>query len=786
MASFLDLFSATDSDGASAAKYKLHYLGNHFVNQDSWVFGMAVQLIFTAFKMMAVPANALLGLVLSSGSWLDPLAEGYQQLLEPLFRIFPPWLIACLGLGIVAVSMLMSRPSSTASGLLNSDTLNRVGTALAMVIAVMVLTYNPFALVSKVLELANGFSVGLAAAVTGSAHNTTTSAGQALVDASIRTPAIALNYGREFTADCKSQWSQAMLSGQSLSENSGCFVEGQNLAGPDTVGTALFMLLLPALPMLAFSIIAAWKYVLHLSMAVICTLATGWVAAINVHRRRGFDRLSQSIALAGAHLLMAVVVSMVSVALPALCAGLATELLGLVSDAQAQAFALMLALGIGFAVSTWVLFRVTGNTSALVRVLHADANSTMEKVLGVTPKPVKLGDLGVAKFNPFTAPAPTPDAPPARNKPSPLADDPVATTRSATAIAEAADRPKGTEIVNNQITASDAAAVTQLTAAAVTVAEASGNTATAQLVVAQPAEAESAPAHRSWQLELDGSSAVPGRDVFGYFAIDTAARPNTVAGEAVDTHAPVSATPAGPPASGPDPTSAAPADVSPLAQPDRSVLRTHDDAAAPPVPGNVYADPALDSAARAVGATFTASVRGPVGRRLLPWMRGFTGEHPPNEPVPFAVPEVAQGRPLTLATATVNTAPAPGASAPDAGAGSVAVNDQQRWNRLSQRLRQIGGTRPVTSPEPAMEQPASGIGPGTNTHPGSFCAPLPDFLAGEALEAEMDEISTAMAAAGRPVRVALSPEDRRVGVRLSSDPDERVVTLANTGFGDPA
>ena len=66
MSSFLDLFPAKDSDGAPAGTYQLHYLGSAMSNHDSWIFGMATAVVYALFKIVAVAANGLLGLVLSS------------------------------------------------------------------------------------------------------------------------------------------------------------------------------------------------------------------------------------------------------------------------------------------------------------------------------------------------------------------------------------------------------------------------------------------------------------------------------------------------------------------------------------------------------------------------------------------------------------------------------------------------------------------------------------------------------------------------------------------------
>ncbi|BBX87877.1 hypothetical protein [Mycolicibacterium aubagnense] len=783
MSSFLDLFSATDSDGASAARYRLHFLGSQFHDQESWLWGMGTEGFYVLFKMAVVPANALLGLVFSSGSWLSPLSDAYQSLTAPLFAVFPPLAIACLGLGVVAISVWRSRPRATTSGMFNSETLNRIGLAIAMVVAVLVFTHDPFALMRTVLEHANEFSVGLFAKLSGSSADTTLTAGQALVDSSIRTPTIALNYSNTFSEHCNQLWSDSMTTGTALTEDSGCFVKGQNEAGPDTLATSLIMLVLPALPMLVFGFIAGWKYVVHLTMTALCVLATGWVAAANVHRRRGFDGLATVFAHAAAHLAMTVITSMVAVALPTACAGLATDLLGLATTPQTQAYALMVSLGVGFAASTWVIFRITSNKSALVRMLHADANMTLEKVLGVSSPASRL-KYTAHKFNPFAAPpVDSARSAAAGSKPTVLANDPVAATAAA---AVSVSRSKGTDGVNISASAADADAVEALSAAAASVADAAKESPSPTASATTRPDPTAPPANRTWQSPV-AEPDFTGADMFGYLVYSNGGTSTALSG-VTDDKGDAADRPAGTSsaaADSPSPT-VPPGQIEPsqhgsvLADPARTAAGAMDDAPAAPVAGNVYADPAIDAVGRNAGATFTTAEPLPFGRRVRSWMRSFT-PGPIAAPAPFAAANIQHFAPLTP------VAPQAPSSADGTDTGvrdGEPVNDQQRWNQLS-RLRNMMQRKPVTSSPAVEELPPSGIGQGDNTHPGSFSAPLPDFLATDALEAEMEDMVTAMAAAGRRISIGLDPDDRRVAVRLSSDPAQRVTRVDGEGFGDP-
>lgn len=778
MATFLDLFTADDSDGAPASSYQLHYLGSAMSNHDSWIFGMATAMVYAAFKAVAVVANGLMGLVLSSASWLDPLSELYQQITAPLYAVVPPWAIACMGLGIVAVSAMRSRPAATTSGLFNSETLDRIGVALALVMGVVVLTHDPFMLITRTMELANGFSVSIAAAVTGSGADTTLTAGQALVDNSIRTPTLALNYGAAFNDSCSAAWSTAMMSGQELSAASGCFAEGQNRAGPDTLFTALLMLIFPALPMLVFAAVAAWKYVLHLSLSVLSVVATAWVAAAAVPRRRGFESLSEMFARAVGHLVMAVVTSMVAVGLPAMVSGFASNVLGLlnIENAAGQAFALMIGLGIGFAVAAWAIVKITAKTGALVRLLKADANITLEKTLGIAP--AASMNAVFKQFKTWEW-ARDEEAKSAASKPLPAPRDAA---------------KKGTDTVPEKVSAADAAAVAALTAPAMALAEtaAAPTTTPIDVTVAGSAESRAEPTDAD-PAEL-GAAAGAVLDTRGHFtdhsaqafevdgddrAIVTDEESDGVWGEsATNADSPAGATVSGPDVDGDR----------------RSVLAGAQTLAmtftmpTTAVQGNEFADPALDAAARMVGATFVSTGRPPPAPRTLRDMLRLFRPGAPLDPVPFGTPTPVHGNALVLTDAIAATAHSAEAAS-GAADETVTVNDQATWNRGWRKHLQWarGGSQAVTSPaaEVHEDRSASGLRPGINRNPASYMAPSADFLASAAIESEIEEVGVTLAAAGHPVRITLPPEDNRLALRLSSDPDHRVVRANGMGFGDP-
>jgi len=790
MASFLDLFGVVDSDGVNAARYRLNFLGSSLSKQDSWIFGMITELVYVFFQILVIPANAFLGRALDSGSWLGPLSDAYQRFTAPLYAVVPPWAIACLGLALVAVSALRAEPALK----VGSATANRLGGALAMTATVLVLTSNPFALVSRVLELANGFSLGLAARVTGGDLSATIAPGQALVDTTVRIPTMVLNYGRELDprigAECPRLWSESMVTATPLSESSGCFSAGENVAGPTTVATAVLMLLLPALPMLVFAVVAAWKYVVHLTASVLALLATGWIAAASVHKRRGFENLTKAFAHSLAHLVIAVVTSMLAVALPATCAGIGEQLLGIVAGPSARAYVILVSLGIGFAVSTWVILKVTSNDGVLVRILDADANTTIVKLFGIDPKKMNPMEartvarqkiLDEEKANRKAAASSAAAA--GGEKPSPLAKDPVAATQGARTAQKDPDDPSVSPDV--VITA----------AAAISAADPSGPDPVVVLSATpdgglRPADGPTAPAAYADLRTVDE---------YGFFFAEGDDEDDNVAGGRAVVFATVSRVPS--PESGPGRGEAAESGTyaslsesmdklsaqaagyaNDATAADDSVLSDLRGSSAlgqedtpPPVPGNAYADPALNAAATAAGVTvFTPGAAPEPSRRLPSWLRRFTNRRAASER--GSVPDVEYGPPLSVPQSSPAGDANPKVNIED----GEQLTDQQRWNRLRRMKGLVQRTAGKMTPPSAASLKA-----GSNTHPGSYVAPMADFLSAEALQDEITTATEVFGAAGVKVNVAVAPSDRRIGIRLSSDPDERVLPRGSKGFGDP-
>ena len=233
-----------------------------------------------------------------------------------------------------------------------------------------------------------------------------------------------------------------------------------------------------------------------------------------------------------------------------------------------------------------------------------------------------------------------------------------------------------------------------------------------------------------------------------------------------------------------------------------------------PVKGNLFADPALDDAAREAGATFTTTGPFAAAKRVKAAVLRPFQSSPIQDPVPFAEARITHGPaievsvPDTVDTSVANAEPggaASAASAAETAAASAAAaagapanrqadpeaTDQKLWNIRAQARRMQRWAKdkakgaPAQPAQPEIELAKSGLGPGVNRHPASFQAPLEDHLASAAFEAGIDETRTTLGAAGHPVAVRIPANDTRIALSLSSDPDERVVRASGRGFGDP-
>jgi hypothetical protein len=757
MASFLDLADVTDSDGVNAADYRLEFSGHGLLNQDSWIWGMIAKGLYLIFQWLTIAANTLLRLVFDSGTWLSAIGDLYQRIFAPLYAVFPPWAIAALGIGVVGFSAVSKNIKEKDFG---TSTAKRMASALAMTAVTIVLAYNPAAMLAKLLEVANAFSVAVATAVTGGDPDAVLTLGQPMVDATLRSPTIALNYGRDMSAKCQGLWSEAMRAGTQLQLDTGCFTRGDDVAGPGHIATAVGVLLL-AVPMLAFSGIAIWHYMKHMLLAALFLAGSAWAAALGVFQRRGFDTVSKVFAAALAHLVVAVVVSMMTVGLPAAFSGLGMNIFGALGDSDTRVFGQILGLAVGFAVSAWAIKRVADKHGLLVTALGADVTDNLTFLIG--HEAGKVGFSNTRKINVLSN-----GGDKAGKGKGALAEDPKESTKPGRR------RASGTKLVDDPDDTSpdDSTAAEQLASSTVADSTASGAgtpvlaDATAGVVefvvpAAAPSDPVVVPDDRFGEVE-------PAPEL----ELDPVPAPTAAAGYSSPLGPPYGDREGSPADAGatPDGTTVTPdgtvsagdgaavahgeagdrfladgAQLSRAAGPTSPEVSDPAEGGLTPVAGNLFADPDLDAAARRAGVSFGAGSP-PAPTRKAP---GFLRRYMPGrwfEADADGVAEVQYGD-------TLDTA------------GRSPLRD-----RLSDGVNRL---RRSTTPEgsfSAIETPESSV----QDHPHGFIAPQQDELASHQLMADLQRARDVTGASGLDLSVQTDPHDERLQLRLVADPEVRI------------
>jgi hypothetical protein len=223
-----------------------------------------------------------------------------------------------------------------------------------------------------------------------------------------------------------------------------------------------------------------------------------------------------------------------------------------------------------------------------------------------------------------------------------------------------------------------------------------------------------------------------------------------------------------------------PAGGSALAELPRSTM-PYVGGAPPRVPGLLGSNPELEAVAIDTGAMFVAGEKPTPPLQDSTLLRTFTPNVIAPE-TPGGVPHPAYAPPLSAvqdptAASTEAMLPAIVGQAPE-------VNDQQRWNQ--QRGARDTAPREDEAPTAAIDtgvEPAPG--PDVRKDPTSFQAPQIDFLDADDLERQILDVQEFSGASGNPVDVRIDPNDSRVGIDFSSDPEERVRPRGGSGFGDP-
>ena len=288
-----------DSGNRRVADYTLDFKYG-IIDWDGKLLGMAATFAWTIFMFMGTVAATLMSWV-SDPSWLDGITNTYEDLTKSLFSVVNPIYIAVMTFVILMVMILAGKAKSTSSKLTKED-INRITAGMGIMLVVCILVANPFALLRTALSLAQTVVDIIAGGESPSAIS---------VDALLRQPTLLISYGKGITDTCANTWSR----GGSADACAG------SAASPSEVTVVISVLaVLLAGSALVFSLVAMWKFIVHLSVSIIAVIVIPWVAASTITKRRQFDGFARHGIIIGSHLLMAMVVQVISIAGPTIMA----------------------------------------------------------------------------------------------------------------------------------------------------------------------------------------------------------------------------------------------------------------------------------------------------------------------------------------------------------------------------------------------------------------------------------------------------------------------------------
>lgn len=811
MANFLIApFAAVDTDGVKVTAYRLHW-SNSFLGVN--MPGFLTDLAFAIYVLIASPAVWLLGLLFDPDWWLGPLAKLYDELTAPLYAVVPPMLFAAAMMSLMLAGLLFVKSETDTFG---SLAINRIAAGFGMMILIGVIAANPMRLLIKVMT----FSSDLIRSVLSKGPNAA-SMKSVLVDSAIRTPAQMTNYGQALSDACSTEWSMAQANGRAL-EAGQCYAAGSDAADASTVIGTTGMVFVVGLPLLLFAGLTAWKFFLHMTLCALTLLTAPWQIGAAIPKRRGFVIVSGIVARFLAHLIVAVMIAWLAALLPTLTSELTVSI---ASRGEAEAGAALVLQALGFAVSWLLILKLANNHSFVVRMLRADPSQTLEATIGAKPaaaltkgghaisdaliqRPYNMArsaymgitgrfgnGLGADGYDEEgRARGPRPWADEAKNRKAfdarsvlmRASQRAIAAPRWQDAIGQAKAsvvgdifgywwhsrrRDEDGEFEPQTVGAGEEQADRQRTASS------TYRYAYRRQAGEEPTAARSTGREQGRHRPEAGSASPAGYPMIGVGGTGSDRGFGGAGGPGPADGPDGGRGPSGPsgPGGGPGgrgggPTAPPPPNggagpAGPSGGPAPSGGGGRSDSAGLPavarsdeglsVRGNILADPELGRVAKHVGATFTPATSATpiVPAPPLPVFRTITGK--PVEGVTprpnGAIRPVAFNPPLTI---TPDTESSDGAEEPE------------KWS-----------DRPF--------DPSAGLREGSNVHPGSFHAPLPDVLAGAQREVDFRKLRALGSRRGAPVIIRRDPDDPLIRMWFSNDP-AHPVKATGAGFGDRA
>lgn len=332
----LDWLNLTDSNGGFIVRYRLMLEPSLYNVLHNTVYSGIVEGCYDIFLILAAYGAAGMELLLTPDRWLGPLTNLYSSVTAVVYQKVPPLAILAITFGCLVLSVFLRRqggaaasgpgrgPNTPPPGLLeqwmpsnaqiSKAQWNRLGSGMVLMAIVIILAYNPLKMVQTVVNTV--VAVASELTFTGTQGGAATYAASGIANI-VRDTTFLINYRSLLTPECAKQWAQAINLGTG---NPSCLDPSQYAATDPDFWTVLYAI--AALPIAwgigKFLYVAA-KYLLnHLSLTIVYLVASIWVAAVSLARRRPYDPLANVAARFATHLLLTIVVLFVTAALPAL------------------------------------------------------------------------------------------------------------------------------------------------------------------------------------------------------------------------------------------------------------------------------------------------------------------------------------------------------------------------------------------------------------------------------------------------------------------------------------
>lgn len=361
--------SLADSGGRKIRDYALHF-DNGFLDVMGKIYTPITSIIWDFFMFLSALAATLVGWI-GDPKWLGSLDGLYKHLTSSFLNAANPVVISVGGFGILMLYIVLDKAKTNSTRMDKNDA-NRIVAAVALMGFIALMVSNPFAILKDALSVVQV----LVATIAG---KDSTNLSVFSVDSMIRQPTLIINYNGAVSEKCADLWSKQ---GQ-LTDTSQCYTTAA--ASPETIILSILAFVM-SLTACAFAVWALWKYVRHLSVAVLGFVSLSWVAAMSLFRRRQFDQLATVLAIAFGNLVMVLAVQVIAIGGPELVSKFMEDW-----GQSGYAVLQMLLLAAMYAVLLGMLVLVTNKHSALTRILKTDANNSL-KVLG-SPGTSKYANL---------------------------------------------------------------------------------------------------------------------------------------------------------------------------------------------------------------------------------------------------------------------------------------------------------------------------------------------------------------------------------------------------------